>query len=169
MDNARHIHHYVPRRYLRSWSRNGDGVIAVKFGRSAARLMSVDSVGFEDGGYSYKPLTPEMLRSILCCRPRSKVVTDSLMRGFFLPTIVLPIFYRTLEDPANNDVIAMWRMIQEANLIDEVGMVQLESLRQAYYCDREQFGIAMYRHQREGYEGVLCKIEENAWPILDSM
>ena len=170
MDNAKHIHHYVPRRYLRSWSRNGDGVIAVKFGlRNAARLVSVDSVGFEDNGYSYKQLNPEILRSVLCCRPRSKSVTDSMMRGFFLPTVVVPVFYQTLEDPANNDVITMWRMIQEAQLIDEAGRAKLELLRRVYYSNREQFGIAMQRHQKEGYEGILCNIEKKAWPILDSM
>lgn len=169
MDKAKHIHHYVPRRYLRAWSRNGDGVIAVKFGDRPARLVSVDGIAFEDGGYSYKPLTPEMLRSILCCRPRSNRVTDTVMRAFFLPTIVVPVFYRALEDPSNNDVITMWRMIQESNLVDERGQRDLESLRQAYFCDRDQFRSAMHDHQKEGYENILCKIENDAWPILDSM
>jgi len=169
MDGAKHIHHYVPRRYLRSWSIKGDGAIAVRFNRGMARLTSVDGIAFEDGGYSYEPLTPEMLRSILCCRPRSNIVTDSMMRGLFLPMIVVPVLYRTLEDPADNDVIAMWRMIQEARLIDDSGAVQLENLRRAYYVDRSQFGRAMRDIQKEGYETMLCNIESNAWPILDSM
>ena len=169
MQNAKHIHHYVPRRYLRSWSRNGDGVVAVKFGEQAARLMSVDSVGFEDGGYSYKQLNPEMLRSVLCCRPYSQLVTDSIMRRFFLPTVVAPVFYRLLKEPTNEDVTTMWRMIQEANLIDEVGFAELECLHQAYYRNRDQFDLAMQRHQKEGYEVMLCNIEHNAWPVLDSM
>ncbi len=46
MDKAKHIHHYVPRRYLRSWSRKGDGVIAVKFGNRVVRKMSADGVAF---------------------------------------------------------------------------------------------------------------------------
>lgn len=169
MDKAKHIHHYVPRRYLRGWSSKSDGVIVVRFGGRKIRSMSVDSVAFEEGGYSYKPLTPEMLRSILCCQPRSKLVTDSMMRGLFLPTIVIPVFSRMMDDPSNNDVIAMWKMILGANLIDEDGWRELDVLRQARELDQEQYGAAMRDHQKEGYEGMLCNIENNAWPILDSM
>lgn len=169
MDKAKHIHHYVPRRYLRAWSRKGDGVIAVRFGNRVVRLMSVDGVAFEECGYSYEPLTPEMLRSILCCQPRSKLVTDSMMRGFFLPTIVVPVFSQMMDDPSNNDVIAMWRMILDANLIDEDGWRELDVLRQVHKLDREQYCAAMRDHQKEGYEGMFCNIENKAWPILDSM
>lgn len=169
MDKAKHIHHYVPRRYLRAWSRKGDGVIAVKFGNRAVRQMSVDGVAFEDGGYSYETLTPEMLRSILCCQPRSKLVTDSMMRGFFLPTVVVPVFSRMLDDPSNNNLIAMWRMILDSNLIDEDGWRELDVLRQVHELDREQYSAAMRDHQKEGYEGMLCNIENKAWPVLDSM
>lgn len=82
---------------------------------------------------------------------------------------MIPVFSRMLDDPSNNDVIVMWRMIEESNLIDGAGLKRLGILRQAHDLNRNQYDAAMRVYQKEGYEGVLCNIENMAWPILDSM
>ena len=84
MDNVKHKHHYVPRRYLRAWSKNGDDVIYVRIGSGCPMPMNINGVGFGQGYYSYEKLNFEILRSVLCCKPRSRLVTDNMMRELFL-------------------------------------------------------------------------------------
>lgn len=169
MDNAKHNHHYVPRRYLRAWCRDGSGRIAVRYNGGAVALSNLEHVGCQDGGYSYEPLNPGILHSILCCPPRSRIVTDRMMREFFRVTVVIPVFYRSLQDPSNNEVIEMMRMITEANLLDEEVKKELEGLRRAFYLNRAETDKAMRDHVTTGYEDVFCNIENAAWPILDSL
>lgn len=169
MDNAKHNHHYVPRRYLRAWSKDGSGRIAVRYHSGAVALSNLEHIGREDGGYSYEPLNPGTLASLLCCPPRSRFVTDKMMREFFRATVVFPVFYRWLQDPSNNDVVEMKRMITEANLVTDEIESELEGLRKAFLLNRAETDRAMRDYATIGYENVLCNVENAAWPILDSL
>ena len=169
MDNVKHKHHYVPRRYLRAWSKNGDDVIYVRIGSGCPMPMNINGVGFGQGYYSYEKLNFEILRSVLCCKPRSRLVTDNMMRELFFHTIVIQIFCQLLIDPLDKELVKMWRLVEDSNLIDSDRAIKLEHFCSRFKGDKIQLIEFCQRYTREGYENIISNIESKAWPILDSM
>ena len=91
-DNAKHRHHFVPRKYLRQWCIGEKDAIAVSIKGKSPFLISIDKVAYENEFYSYEQLTLDDIKSLLSFHPR--MVTDDLMRTFFHNTIILPVMYR---------------------------------------------------------------------------
>ena len=164
MDNAKHRHHFVPRKYLRQWCVGNDDMLAASIKGKLLFPVSIETVGFENQFYSYEQLTLNDIKSVLKFHPC--VAPDDFMRAFFHHTIVLPIMFRLAMDPSNNELLEMWRFLGESNLLrgDEQG--KLNSLYCEYNTDRAKFLIEKNRIEIEGFENALARIEDSMWPIL---
>ena len=164
MDNAKYRHHFVPRKYLRQWCMGENDAIAVSIKGKSPFLISVDKVAYENAFYSYEKLTLDDIKSVLKFHPR--MVSDDLMRKFFYSTIILPVMYRLVMDPSNNELIEIWRFLGESNLLRGDEEDKINALYSEYLLDKETFIDKKNRVETVGYEDFLARMEGKMWPIL---